>query len=91
MSRWRKGLWVRYHISGLAREELRPYLKHRLEMAGTQMDLFEKPALEALFQATNGPPRKVNLLAHLSLNVAALQQAQSVSSEHVHTAVEETG
>ncbi|MFA4837011.1 MAG: AAA family ATPase [Dehalococcoidia bacterium] len=84
-------LVMRYHISGLARDELSPYLKHRLELAGTQMELFEQPALEALFQATNGLPRKVNLLAHLSLNIASLQQAQAVSSEHIQIAVEETG
>ncbi len=84
-------LVVRYHISGLAREELAGYLKHRLELAGTQVDLFEQPALEALFQATNGLPRKVNLLAHLSLNIAALQQAQTVSIDHIQAAVEETG
>jgi general secretion pathway protein A len=83
-------LVVRYHISGLARGELPLYLKHRLELAGTQIDLFEEPALEALFQATNGLPRKVNLLAHLSLNLAALQQARMVAIEHIQLAVEET-
>jgi len=82
---------VRYHISGLEREELHPYLKHRLELAGTQVELFAQPALEAIFQATNGLPRKINLLAHLSLNIAALQQAQEVSAEHIQKAVEETG
>ncbi len=81
---------VRYHISGLERAELQPYLKHRLELAGTQMELFTEPAREALFQATNGLPRKINLLAHLSLNIAALQQAQEVTEEHIQKAVEET-
>jgi len=84
-------LVVRYHISGLARREMPLYLKHRLELAGTHMDLFEEPALEALFQATNGLPRKVNLLAHLSLNIAALKQATTVAIEHIQLAVEETG
>ncbi len=82
---------VRYHISGLKRKELHPYLKHRLELAGTQMELFSQSALEALFQATNGLPRKINLLAHLSLNIAALQQVQEVTAEHIQKAVEETG
>lgn len=82
---------VRYHLAGLAREELYPYLKHRLELAGTQVDLFEKPAIEAIFQATNGLPRKVNLLAHLSLNIAAIEQAQSVTTEHIQAAMQETG
>jgi type II secretory pathway predicted ATPase ExeA len=82
---------MRYHLSGLEREELHPYLKHRLELAGTQMELFTQPALEALFQATNGLPRKVNLLAHFSLNIAALQKTQEVTAEHIQKAVEETG
>ena len=84
-------LVVRYHLAGLAPEELPAYLQHRLELAGTQMELFEQPALEAIFQATNGLPRKVNLLAHISLNVAALQKAEAVSAEHIRTAVGEMG
>ncbi len=84
-------LVVRYHISGLSREELPAYLQHRLELAGTQMELFEPPALEGVFQATNGLPRKVNLLAHLSLNIAALEEAQAVSADHILTAIEEMG
>lgn len=83
-------LVVRYHISGLSREELSSYLKHRLELAGTHMELFSQPALEAIYQATNGLPRKVNLLAHISLNIAALQKAQVVSEEHIAAAVQET-
>jgi len=82
---------VRYHLSGLSRDELASYLQHRLKLAGTQMELFEQPALEAIYQVTNGLPRKVNLLAHLSLNVAALQQAKAVSADHILTAVEEMG
>jgi len=84
-------LVVRYHLAGLAPEELPAYLQHRLELAGTQMELFEQPALEAIFQATNGLPRKVNLLAHISLNVAALQKAEAVSAEHIRTAAGEMG
>lgn len=81
---------VRYHMGGLAKDELPAYLEHRLRLAGTELTLFEPPALEALFQATNGLPRKVNLLAHLAMNAAAAQQAGSVTAEHVRAAVDET-
>lgn len=84
-------LVVRYHIAGLTREEVPRYLQHRLTLAGTQVELFEQQAMEAIFQATNGLPRKVNLLAHLSLNIAALQQAQSVTAEQIQAAMEEMG
>jgi type II secretory pathway predicted ATPase ExeA len=84
-------LVVRYHISGLSKEELPGYLRHRLQLAGTEMDIFTPQALEAMFQATNGLPRKANLIAHLAMNIAALQNTQSITPEHIMTAVEEMG
>jgi hypothetical protein len=54
---------VRYHLPGLSREERPPYLAHLLRLAGTELPLFEPAAIEAMFQATQGLPRKVNLLA----------------------------
>ena len=53
------------------------------------MPLFEPPAVEALFQATQGMPRKINRLAHYALTSAAIGKARIVSSEHVQAAREE--
>jgi general secretion pathway protein A len=80
---------VRYHLAGFAREELPAYLTHRLRLAGCELPLFEPPAVEALFQATQGRLRKANRLAHYALTSAALNKAKSVSSEHVQSALEE--
>jgi general secretion pathway protein A len=80
---------VRYHLAGLARDELPRYLTHRLRLAGCELPLFEPPAIEALFQATQGMPRKVNRLAHYALTSAALAQAKTVAPEHVEAALEE--
>ena len=49
----------------------------------------EPPAVEALFQATQGIPRKVNLLAHYALSAAALANARTVSAEHLQAALED--
>ena len=80
---------VRYHLAGLARAELPDYLSHRLRLAGCELPLFEPPALEALFQASQGMPRKVNRLAHYALAAAALAKAQTVTDEHLQTALDE--
>ena len=80
---------VRYHLGGLARDELPEYLEHRLRLAGTSLPLFEPAAVQALYQATHGLPRKVNLLAHYALSAAALAKAKQISVEHVQSAVEE--
>lgn len=80
---------VRYHLDGLARDELPGYLSHLLRLAGTEMPLFEASAVETLFQATSGLLRKVNQLAHHSLNAAALAKAKAATSEHVQAAMAE--
>lgn len=80
---------VRYHLAGLEREELPEYLTHRLRLAGCELPLFEPPAIEAVFQATQGMPRKVNRLAHYALTSAAIEKAKSVTAEHVQAAREE--
>lgn len=80
---------VRHHLGGLAREELPSYLAHLLRLAGTELPLFEPAATEALFQATHGLPRKVNLLAHHALLAAALAKAKAATAEHVQAALPE--
>jgi type II secretory pathway predicted ATPase ExeA len=80
---------VRYHLGALSREELPRYVAHLLRRAGTELALFEPAALEALFQATGGLPRKVNLLGHHALLAAAVARAQTVTAEHVQAALAE--
>jgi type II secretory pathway predicted ATPase ExeA len=80
---------VRFHLTPLTRDELPAYLQHRLRLAGTEVNLFELPAHEALFQATGGLPRKINLLAHHALLAAALERANVVAAHHVEAALPE--
>lgn len=77
---------LRHHLGGLTREELVEYLRHHLRLAGTELMLFEPSAVEAIFQATNGVPRKINALAHHALMAAALAKNKTASAEHVEAA-----
>ncbi len=45
--------------------------------------------MEAIFQATQGLPRKINLLTHHTLIVAALQKAKAATADHVQAALSE--
>jgi len=80
---------VRHHVGGLTRDEAPAYLAHLLHRAGTELPLFEPAAIEAIFQATVGLPRKINLLAHHALTAAALARAKVVTAEHVQAAMPE--
>lgn len=80
---------VRYHLAGLFREELPGYLTHRLQLSGCTLPLFEEAAIEALYQASRGLPRKLNRAAHYALSAAALAKVKQVTADHVQAALEE--
>lgn len=80
---------VRFHLPPLGRDEVGPYLVHLLRRVGTELPLFEPAAVEAIFQATQGLPRKVNLLGHHALIAAALQKAKAATADHVTAALAE--
>lgn len=80
---------VRAHVHGIARDELGPYLEHRLRLAGCELPLFEPPTVEAIFQASNALLRRVNLLAHHALFAAAIARAKSITTEHIQAALQE--
>jgi type II secretory pathway predicted ATPase ExeA len=80
---------VRYHLPGLKRDELPEYLSHLTKRAGCELPLFEPAAIEAIFQATKGLPRKVGTLAHHTLLAAALDKAKTATEEHVQRALPE--
>ncbi len=63
--------------------------EHRLHLAGCELPLFEPSAAEALFQASRGLPRQINRIAHYALSATALDDARTVTVEHLQTAVEE--
>jgi general secretion pathway protein A len=80
---------VRQQVGGLTHEETGEYMDHLLSRAGAIVPLFEAPALHAIYQATGGLPRKVNLLAHHALIAGALQRAVAVNAEHIQAAMQE--
>jgi general secretion pathway protein A len=80
---------VRYHLPPLTRDETGAYLTHLLRRAGTELPLFEPAAVEAIFQATKGLPRKINQLAHHALIAAAVAKLRAVNADHVAAALPE--
>jgi MSHA biogenesis protein MshM len=80
-----------YHLSALSRRELEYYLSHRLRVAGYMGDrLFNKAALDALYRASRGVPRLINVLAHKSMLAAYGEGHHYVSAAHVRKAARDT-
>lgn len=81
---------VRYALRGFDRDTTKRYLEHRLRLAGLDRPLFTAPAVEALWQASQGVMRRIDTLAHYALAAAASQRATQIDPEHVVQATEES-
>jgi general secretion pathway protein A len=57
----RQRIPVRFHLDPLRKEELLPYIRHRLSVAGTNgLPEFTQPALWRIFRYSQGVPRLIN-------------------------------
>jgi MSHA biogenesis protein MshM len=80
-----------YHLGPLAKDDLDFYLAHRLRVAGvTGGRLFTRGAVQALYVASGGIPRLVNILAHKSLMLTYGEGKKQVVARHVRAAAADT-
>jgi len=87
----RQRITFEYTLGGLSRDELLLYLAHRLRVAGySGKPLFDRRAVDALFAASNGLPRLVNIVAHKALLLVYGEGGHKVQARHVRAAVEDT-
>jgi general secretion pathway protein A len=76
----------RSHLEGLKQKDMEGYLKHHLEIAGINEQLFSDEAVLAIHQGSGGLLRRANLLAKGALIAAAREKCMVVSAEHVRLA-----
>lgn len=75
----------------LDHDAVNSYVAHRLACAGyTGTNLFHPRAIDALFRASAGLPRYINILCHKALLVAYGRSDTRVTDVHVLRAVEDT-
>jgi len=80
---------ARYHLLPLNPEEVKHYLKFRLQVAGCSRPVFSDAAVKKLFQLSGGIPRLLNLMADRALLGAYSQQQAIVSHKLVQQAAAE--
>jgi general secretion pathway protein A len=69
---------VRYRLLPLDLPETLAYIDHHLKVAGAPRRLFEDEALEQVYHATKGVPRKVNLLCTHALLAGAAEERKVI-------------
>src|SRR5690606_31340982 len=80
---------ARYHLLPLTLADTKKYILYRLEVAGAQQGLFTEAALSRLHTASEGIPRRLNVLSDRALLAAYSERSQTVLPKHVQVAVRE--
>ncbi len=80
---------ARYHLSPLGPKDTHLYIRHRMQVAGAQRNLFKRSAMNALYQRSQGIPRLINIIADRSLIAAFAKERVEVTAAMVHEAANE--
>ena len=82
----RQRIAIEHHVEALRPEEVGPYLRHRVEVAGGKFEELFEPGVEAIFyRASGGCPRLISLLADRSLLAAFSRQKRPVPREIIES------
>jgi type II secretory pathway predicted ATPase ExeA len=86
----RQRVRLRFHLPALSAGEMRGYVLHRLEVAGSQgREIFAVDTFETLYRYTGGVPRLVNTLCDTAMLAAANRDSDTVAQQDIDSAVAE--
>jgi len=80
---------ARYHLDALGREEIEAYLRYRLSVAGLRGEIFTEGATRALYRASQGVPRLINLISDRALLGAYAEGEHQLTAAHIRNAARE--
>jgi len=87
----RQRITFQHHIGTLTRGETEHYLTHRLAIAGYSGDaVFAPAAVKAIYRASRGVPRLVNILANKAMMLAYGEGVRRVTGRHARVATVDT-
>lgn len=78
----RQRITIRFHLSGLSREESEAYIAHRLRIAGNEHGVrFSRGALRQVVRVSRGIPRLLNIVCDHALLIGYVRQTRRISEE----------
>jgi general secretion pathway protein A len=81
---------LRFHLGPLSRDDLRAYIKHRLDVAGADgREIFAEDTFAEIFKYTGGVPRLVNTLCDTSMMAAFNEDRDTVSLKDIASSIGE--
>src|SRR5690242_7322128 len=81
---------LRFHLGALSKDDLKPYMLHRLDVAGAEgRQIFTDDTFSEIYKYTGGVPRLVNTLCDTALIAASNEARAEVTLADVTSAIGE--
>jgi general secretion pathway protein A len=75
----RQRLTVHYTIEPLTEDETKQYIQHRLEVAGSETEIFDAEAVHEVFLFSKGYPRLINIICDRSLLTGYISETVEIT------------
>jgi len=86
----RQRIMVRYHIAPLDRDEIRSYINHRLNTAGSVDRInFTDEAVEIISDFSSGTPRLINMICDRALLAGFVSETNTIDLSIIKRCIEE--
>lgn len=85
----RQRITMNYSIDSLNKEEAKEYILNKLHGAKSNVEIFNKNAIEAIINTANGVPRIINKICNSSLLIGNTKNVNIIDSDIVMLAVNE--
>jgi general secretion pathway protein A len=81
---------LRFHLGALSKDDLKPYIVHRLDIAGADgRQIFAEATYGEIYKYTGGVPRLVNTLCDTALIAASNEARAEVTLADIASAIDE--
>ncbi len=84
----RQRIGIRYHLTPLSRDETGEYIEHRLTVAGVSRTIFDRGAVQAVYEYSRGVPRVINAVCDRALLAGYAEGRGTVGKELVLATIE---
>jgi len=78
---------LKVKLTHFDKEEIENYIKFRLQRAGDNPVTFEKKAIKAIYKASKGIPRIINLICSRALMVGYMESSYIIKKSYVKSAI----
>lgn len=85
----RQRVVINYKYEGFTREEVKEYIETRIELSNQKSEIFDSNALNALYNASKGNPRRLNSLIVNCLMIGSQKEKKIIDDEIVMMAKNE--